>query len=62
MASSIDSNCKLILYADDSAISFCYKHPDFISEKSWYCFIAMFKLGKKIECILFGLRRKITNV
>jgi hypothetical protein len=33
VASSIDPDCKLILYANDSAILFCHKNPDFISEK-----------------------------
>ena len=33
MASSIDPECKLILYADDSAILFSHKNPDCISKK-----------------------------
>jgi hypothetical protein len=33
MASSIDPDCNVILYADDNAILFCHKNPDCISEK-----------------------------
>ena len=35
MSISIDSECKLILYADDSAILFSHKDPNVISEKIW---------------------------
>ena len=33
MSISIDSECKLILYADDSAILFSHKNPNVISQK-----------------------------
>jgi hypothetical protein len=39
MITSIDFECRLILYADDSTIPFSHHDPDFISQK----------LGKAIE-------------
>ena len=33
MSTSVDADCKLILYADDSAILFAHKDADFISQK-----------------------------
>lgn len=43
MDSSIDPNCKLIFYADDSL--FYHKTPKFILEKiNWCCFKSLFKM------------------
>ena len=71
MASSIDRDCKLILYANDSAIIFCHKNPDFISEKlftvlkqcsNWLVDNNLLLHLGKTECILFGSKKKLTNV
>jgi hypothetical protein len=68
MKISIDSTCKLILYADDSAILFAHKDPNVISEKlgtvlescsSWLVDNKLSLHLGKTECILFGSKRKL---
>ena len=68
MSTSIDKNCKLILYADDSAIFFAHKDPHLISEKlgsvlnqcsTWLINNKLSLHLGKTECILFGPKRKL---
>ena len=68
MSTSIDKNCKLILYADDSAIFFAHKDPHLISEKlgsvlnqcsTWLIDNKLSLHLGKTECILFGPKRKL---
>ena len=71
MATSIEADCKLILYADDSAILFAHKDPKVISQKlskvmetcsEW---LIDYKLSLhlcKTECVLFGSQRKLKKV
>ena len=50
MSISINYECKLLLYADDSTILFSYKDPQFISKK----------LGKELEsCSNFVVDNKL---
>ena len=68
MTTSIDKDCKLILYADDSAIFFAHKDPHLISEKlgsvldncsTWLVNNKLSLHLGKTECILFGPKRKL---
>ena len=71
MATSIEADCKLILYTDDSAILFAHKVPKVISQKlskvmetcsEW---LIDYKLSLhlcKTECVLFGSQRKLKRV
>ena len=68
MSISISKQCKLILYADDSAILFSHKDPDIISNvlgtelESCSKWLVDNKLSLhlgKTECILFGSKRKL---
>ena len=68
MSMSIDNDCKLILYADDSAILFPHKNPDVISNKlgkvlescsSWLVDNKLSLHLGKTECMLFGPRKKL---
>ena len=70
METSIDSDCKLILYADDSAIVYAHKDPHIISRKlgsvldkcsTW---LVNNKLSLHLgitECVLFGPKRKLSD-
>ena len=71
MKISIDNDCKLILYADDSAILFAHHDPDFIAKKlsvvlescsDWLVDNKLSLHLGKTECLLFGPRRKLRNV
>ena len=67
MATSIEADCKLILYANDSAIIFVHKDPKVISQKlskvmeSYSEWLISLHLGKT-ECVLFGPQRKLKKV
>ena len=71
MSISIDDDCKLILYADDSAILFSHADPRVISEKlgkvlencsNWLVDNRLSLHLGKTECILFGPSRKLSRV
>jgi hypothetical protein len=71
MSISIDGDCKLILYADDSAILYTHKDPNIISSKLGNVLekcsdrLTDNKLSLhlgKTECMLFGPRRKIRQI
>ena len=71
MPISIDSQCKLILYADDSAILFAHKDPNVISSKlgnvlescsSWLVDNKLSLHLGKTECVMFGSKRKLKHV
>ena len=71
MKTSISSNCKLILYADDSAILYSHKDPSTISQvlgkelescSKWLIDNKLSLHLGKTECILFGSKRKLTKV
>ena len=71
MSMSIDNDCKLILYADDSAILFPHKNPDVISNKlgkvlescsSWLVDNKLSLHLGKTECMLFGPRKKLRKI
>ena len=71
MSISINSDCKLLLYADDSTIIFSHKNPEFISQKlgkelescsEWLIDNKLSLHLGKTECILFGPKRKLTTV
>ena len=71
MKISIDNDCKLILYADDSAILFAHHDPDFIARKlgvvlescsDWLIDNKLSLHLGKTECLLFGPRRKLRNI
>ena len=71
MSISINSDCKLLLYADDSTIIFSHKDSQDISKKlgkelescsNWLVDNKLpLHLGKT-ECILFGSKRKLKRV
>ena len=71
MTISISSECKLLLYADDSAILFSHKDPEVISRKlsselescsKWLVDNKLSLHLGKTECVLFGWRRKLRKV
>ena len=71
MSLSIDHDCKLILYADDSAILFSHTCVDFISKKlgkvlescsDWLVDNKLSLHLGKTECMLFGPKRKLGKV
>ena len=71
MSISINSDCKLLLYADDSTIIFSHKDPEFISQKlgnelescsEWLIDNKLSLHLGKTECILFGPKRKLTTI
>ena len=70
MEISISPECKLLLYADDSAILFSHKNPEVISRKlsselqscKWLVGNKLSLHLGKTECILFGSRRKLRKV
>ena len=71
MSISINSDCKLLLYADDSTIFFSHKNPDIISNKlgkelescsNWLVDNKLSLHLGKTECIIFGPKRKLKKV
>ncbi|XP_071952123.1 uncharacterized protein [Antedon mediterranea] len=71
MVTCIDPDCKLLLYADDSAIVYSHRNPDIISKKlgstldslcDWLVDNKLTINLDKTECILFGSKRKTKNV
>ena len=71
MEISISPECKLLLYADDSAILFSHKTPEVISRKlsselqscsKWLVDNKLSLHLGKTECILFGSRTKLRKV
>ena len=70
MEISVDSDCKLLLYADDSAILFSHKDPDVVARKlgcvlnscnKWLVDNKLSLHLGKTECVVFGSRRKLKN-
>ena len=68
MELSISSECKLLLYADDSAIMYSNKDPRVISDKlglelemcsKWLVDNKLSLHMGKTECIIFGSKRKL---
>ncbi len=71
MSISINDKCKLILYADDSAILFPHKDPNVISStlgsvlehsSDWLIDNKLSLHLGKTECMLFGPKRKIKQI
>ena len=71
MSISISSECKLLLYADDSTILFSHGNPGVISEKlgkelqscsQWLIDNKLSLHLGKTECILFGSKRKLRKI
>lgn len=71
MSISIDKDCKLLLYADDSAILFAHRDPNLVSEKlgkvmeSCETWLVDNKLSLhlgKTECMLLGSKRKLKRI
>ena len=71
MEISISSECKLLLYADDSAILYSHKNPEMISRKlsselescsKWLVDNKLSLHIGKTECILYGSRKKLRKV
>ena len=70
MEISVDSDCKLLLYADGSAILFSHKDPNVVTRKLGCILDSCIKwlvdnkfslhLGKT-ECVPFGSKRKLTK-
>ena len=68
MQISIDSDCQLLLYADDSVILFSHNNPEIISQKlglqlescsKWLVDNKLSLHLGKTECMLFGPQRKL---
>ncbi len=71
MSISINSDCKLLLCADDSTIIFSHKNPEVISDKlgkelescsNWLVDNKLSLHLGKTECIIFGPKRKLKKV
>ena len=71
MQISLNSDCKLVLYADDSAIFYAHKSPQVISDKlsqaldncsEWLIENKLSLHLGKTESILFGPKQKLKNV
>ena len=71
MSTSISSKCKLILYADDSAILFSHKDPEIISKvlgqelencSNWLVDNKLSLHLGKTECILFGSKHRLSKI
>jgi hypothetical protein len=71
MSISIDGDCKLILYADDSAILYTHKDPNIISSKlgnvlencsDWLTDNKLSLHLGKTECMFVGPKRKIRQI
>ena len=68
---SVSLNCRLSLYADDSALLFSHKDPAFIAErlsqlltrcKQWLIDNKLSLHVGKTECLLFGSKRRLKRV
>lgn len=68
MVTSINNDCKLMLYADDSAIIFSHRDPDIIAHRlgkelescsQWLVDNKLSLHLGKTECIMFGSKRKL---
>lgn len=68
MVTSINNDCKLMLYADDSAIIFSHRDPDVIAHRlgkelescsQWLVDNKLSLHLGKTECIMFGSKRKL---
>ena len=71
MEISVDPDCKLLLYADDSAILFSHKDPGVIANKlgcvldscnKWLIDNKLSLHLGKTECVIFGSKRKLKKV
>ena len=71
MGISISKSCKLILYADDSAILYSHKDPSIISSvlgkelencSKWLVDNKLSLHLGKTECIMFGSKRKLSKL
>ena len=71
MSISISESCKLILYADDSAILYSHKNPDVISQvlgseiencSKWLIDNKLSLHLGKTESVMFGSKRKLNKV
>ena len=71
MELSISSECKLLLYADDSAILYSNKHSRVISDKlslehemysKWLVDNKLSLHMGKTECIIFGSKQKLRKI
>ena len=71
MSISISESCKLILYADDSAILYSHKNPDVISQvlgselencSKWLIDSKLSLHLGKTESVMFGSKRKLNKV
>ena len=63
MFTSVSVDCKLILYADDSAILFSHKNPEVMEScSSWLVDNKLSLHLGKTECVLFGPRKKLKNI
>ena len=71
MVTSVSADCKLILYADDSAIMFAHKNHGVISQKlsnviescsNWLVDNKLSLHLGKTECVLFCPRRKLRSI
>ena len=71
MVISVDPDCKLLLYADDSTILFSHRDPDQIASKlskvlescsEWLVDSKLSLHLGKTECILFGSKRKLKKI
>ena len=71
MVTIVSADCKLILYADDSAIMFAHKNHEVISQKlsnvmescsNWLVDNKLSLHLGKTECVLFGPRRKLRSI
>ena len=71
MVISVDPDCKLLLYADDSTILFSHRDPDQIASKlskvlescsEWLVDNKLSLHLGKTECILFGSKRKFKKI
>lgn len=71
MSTSISSECKLLLYADDSTILYSHRNPEVISTRlgqelescsRWLIDNKLSLHLGKTECILFGSKRKLSKI
>ena len=71
MFTSVSADCKLILYADDSAILFSHKNPELILQKlsevmesgsSWLVDNKLSLHLGKTEGVLFGPHKKLKTI
>lgn len=62
MASSIDPECELILYADNSSVLISQKKNILKRCSQWLVDNKLSLHLGKTECILFGTRKELSNV